>query len=128
MIVVEPVAFEENNAVALLLPLATVIVPGAGKLPTVVLLLVIVTVTELPPETLCASANTPPEMRPVSTRILATGPPAEELKLVAPTPPGEVIRNPFGANVMVPVVVANPVAVTEFVTVPVVPEAALACT
>ena len=60
--------------------------------------------------------------------IFASGPPAEELKLVAPTPPGELMRNPVGANVMVPVVVANPAAVTEFVTVPVVPEAAVACT
>ena len=127
VIVVAPVAFEENSAVALLLPLAIVTV-GAEKLPTVVLLLVTVTVTELPPEMLCASANTPPEMRPVSTMIFASGPFAEEVKLVAPTPPGEVMRNPVGAKVIVPVVVANPAAVTELVTVPVVPEAAVACT
>ena len=97
MIVVEPVAFVENRAVALPLPLAIVIV-GDDIVPTEVLLLVTVTVTELPPETLCGSANTPPEIRPVSTRILATSP-AETMKLVPPTPPGEVMRNPVGAKV-----------------------------
>ena len=127
VIMVVPVALEENSAVALLLPFAIVTV-GAENEPTVVLLLDTATVTELPPETLWASAKKPPDMRPVSTTMFASGPLADELKLVAPTPPGEVMRSPVGAKVIVPVVAANPVAVTELVTVPAVPEAAVACT
>ena len=86
-----------NNAVAVPLPLATVIVAGA-IVPTVVVALTMLIDTELPPETLCPSVNTPPDVRPVSTMMFAAGPGEVELKLVAPVPPGEVIRSPVGAR------------------------------
>ena len=122
-----PTALEANRAVALLLPFVIVTVP-APKLPTAGLLLLTATVTVSPAETLCTSVNAPPDVRPVSMTMFAVGPLAAEVKLDAPIPPGEVIRNPVGAKVMMPVEVASPVAVTVLVTVPVVPEVAVACT
>ena len=127
MITAVPTALEANRAVALLLPFAMVTVP-APKLPTAGLLLLTATVTVFPPETLWTSVNAPPDVRPVSMMMFASGPLADEVKLVAPIPPGEVIRNPVVAKVMVPVEGANPVAVTVLVTAPVVPDAAVACT
>lgn len=123
-----PVALEAKSAVALLLPFAIVTV-GAPNEPTVVLLLDTATVSELPPETLWASANTPPDMRPVSITMLASGPLADELKLAAPTPPGEVMRNPVGARVTGLLLSVAKLGIdTSYSTVPVVPEAAGACT
>ena len=97
MITAVPTALEANRAVALLLPFAIVTVP-APKLPTAGLLLLTATVTVLPPETLWASVNAVPDVRPVSMTMFASGPLADEVKLVAPIPPGEVMRNPVGAR------------------------------
>ena len=75
---------------------------------TLLLLLVTVADTEVPPATAWVSMKAPPETRPVSMVKLAAPEETEALKLPAPGPPGEVMRNPAWSMLTVPLAVENP--------------------